>query len=242
MAKTPETVFTLIGPETITSGIAALRGGKPAVVLVPAGSWLPAFPALPALPAPPESERLAAERRRDGPAFLMRRQLVRAIAQGATGLAPDALAFTAGPHGAPQVANLPDLHISFSAREGHSLIGIAREPIGADLEGAIPAEAFPWNVMRPEEAATLRARPQSQQADAFLSFWTCKEAILKALGSGFSIPPEDLYLREDRHFWVQAPGQNIAQSGAVHLSQGRWEDETGQFYGIAVALLLHQTG
>ncbi|OYU48819.1 MAG: hypothetical protein CFE31_10305 [Rhizobiales bacterium PAR1] len=236
MAKTPETVFTLIGPETVAAGVATLREGRPVAVLVPAGAPLPP------LPPPLERDIHAAENRRDRAAFLMRRQLVRAIAQGTTGLTSDALAFTAGPHGAPQFSNLPDLHISLSAREGHSLIGIAREPIGVDFERAIRVEAFPWNVMRPEEAAALRALPESQQSDAFLSFWTCKEAILKALGSGFSIPPEDLYLREGRHFSVQAPGQCVAESGAVRLSQARWNDETGHSYGIAVAILFQQTG
>lgn len=231
MANAPETVFTLIGPKTVASSVAALKIGVPAVMLVPAGSEMPA------LPAPLESERHAAERRRDGTAFLMRRQLVRAVARSVSGLAPDALDITAGPHGAPQFASLPDLHISFSTRDGHSLIGIAQVPIGVDLERQISAEAFPWNVMRPEEALTLAALPISQQADAFLSFWTRKEAVLKALGSGFSIPPEHLYLADHQHFSVQAPGADVTCSGALGLSEARWIDEAGQFYGIAMALL-----
>ena len=236
IADAPELVFTLIGPEAVTSSLATLRAGNAVVVLIPAVASVPHL-------APPlESERQAADKRADGTVFLIRRQLVRAIAQAVSGLAPEALGIATGLHGAPRFENVPDLHISFSARKGHSLIGIANMPIGVDLEQEISSETFPWNVMRPEEASALRALSEARQADAFLSFWTRKEAVLKALGSGFSIPPEHLYLMDDRQFSVQAPETSVTQAGTVRLREARWQDQAMRKYGIAVALLPPYTG
>jgi len=40
----------------------------------------------------------------------------------------------------------------------------------------------------PREAAHLRSLPATRQTDAFFTYWTLKEAYVKALGLGLSVP------------------------------------------------------
>jgi phosphopantetheinyl transferase len=223
--------INLLGPATISAAAGALRRGQPCVVLIPAGS------ALPPLPPPLATEHRAAQGLPNGDGFLLRRQLARAIAGAASSQPPEALSITAGPLGAPRLTGMPGIHISFSARGGHGLVGLAGVPIGVDLEGRIDAEALPWHVLRPEEARALRTLQGRAREEAFLRLWTRKEAVLKALGTGFSVPPEHLDLGKAGRFMIEAAEKMPSRSGPLVLTQATWQDGQNRPYGLGVALL-----
>jgi len=73
-----------------------------------------------------------------------------------------------------------------------SLIAMAvghYRPLGVDIEPASRVEEMPGlagNICHPAELHELRGLAGPEQARALLSFWTGKEAVLKALGIGFS--------------------------------------------------------
>ncbi|MFF4170120.1 4'-phosphopantetheinyl transferase family protein [Streptomyces sp. NPDC001744] len=90
-------------------------------------------------------------------------------------------------HGRPMlVSPESDLHFSLSHSSGMVLIGVARVPIGVDVErtpseetARVCAQAF-----HPEERAELAEVPACAGTSAFGRLWTRKEAYLKGLGTG----------------------------------------------------------
>jgi|GEM_PF-2991312 len=170
----------------------ALAAGQPCLVLASR------FAMPEGLPAPLASEQSAAAHFRDAAqaeGFLLRRRITRGIVARAFGRAPDEMTITPDSKGKPvlQGAGLA-LHLSFGAHGEVALIGIAHQPIGVDLEGEIAPEALPLNILRQDERAALLALPYAERGPAFLTLWTLKEAVVKALGCGFSVPPEAVHL------------------------------------------------
>ncbi|MEB3272953.1 MAG: 4'-phosphopantetheinyl transferase family protein [Prochlorothrix sp.] len=83
----------------------------------------------------------------------------------------------------------PALEFNVSHCQGRALYGIARVPLGVDVE-QVRSIAQPLTLARrffaPEEVATLAALPPSQQHRQFLRHWVGKEALVKAWGSGIA--------------------------------------------------------
>ena len=76
---------------------------------------------------------------------------------------------------------------------GHGLIGLARQDgLGVDLEVRAPLRDFDGiggKVYGPRERRALSAATGSEKADLFYRLWSLKEALIKALGTGFSLNP-----------------------------------------------------
>ncbi|MFD0936623.1 4'-phosphopantetheinyl transferase family protein [Methylobacterium trifolii] len=116
------------------------------------------------------------------------------------GLALDAdprrLRFTTGPAGKPALAG-PDRGLAFNLSHSGSraLVGLSRQgPIGVDVEAVRPlpdALRIAHGHFAPDEAASLAALPAGQVEAAFFALWTRKEAVVKALGAGLSLPLAD---------------------------------------------------
>lgn len=133
------------------------------------------------------------DRQRQG--FLARRRIARAILAAEAGVDPQAVTITHGESGEPIVA-MPGgrFHLSFSARADIALIGIARSPIGVDIEIIGPGMLIPLNMLRADERTLLEALPEGARASAFCRLWTAKEAVVKALHCGFQMPPEAIHV------------------------------------------------
>ena len=91
-------------------------------------------------------------------------------------------------NGVPSGANF---NVSHSGR--HGLIGFA-EPsgLGVDLEVRAPRKDFDGigsSVYGPQERLALSAVAGREKAELFYRLWTLKEALIKALGTGFSLSP-----------------------------------------------------
>ena len=91
-------------------------------------------------------------------------------------------------NGAPSGSNF---NVSHSGR--HGLIGFGkRDGLGVDLEVRAPGRDFDGigrRVYGPRERLALSAAAGGEKADLFYRLWSLKEALIKALGTGFSQSP-----------------------------------------------------
>lgn len=104
-------------------------------------------------------------------------------------------------------------------------------PLGVDIEPASRVEEMPGlaeNICHPAELHELRGLAGPGQARALLSLWTGKEAVLKALGIGFS-------RGEMNEIVLPAGGRNyIDQTGEV-LQVTRLDRSQSWFAAVACA-------
>lgn len=113
------------------------------------------------------------------------------------------LRFGQGSHGKPYLAGeaaAAGLHFNL-AHSGHrALYAVARREVGVDLEKMdrqVDDPAIIDRICGLREQAAFQIIPQEQRHNAFFACWTRKEAIAKALGSGFSCGLQTL----DVCFW-----------------------------------------
>ena len=229
----------IAAPGWLDEALGRLRGAGFVVLLVPKGYTLSG------LPEASETELAAATQQFDPSSFLLRRRIGRAMAARYLGIAPDSLGIASEKGGKPFLFGKPflsgkyGLHIGFSARDGHSLIAMATGPIGVDFEGDIPQSGIAWNILRTEEAEVIR-RAAAPDA-AFLALWTRKEAIMKLIGSGFAIAPEQLFLDADGAFRIEPPAPGFSATGHPALRETDWRDEQERRYRVVVAILPNVT-
>ncbi|MFN3523108.1 MAG: 4'-phosphopantetheinyl transferase family protein [Phenylobacterium sp.] len=122
--------------------------------------------------------------------FAVGRGRLREILAGYLGAEPAALTFTYGDNGKPELFNAGDLRFNLSHTEGLAALGIARGvEIGVDVEGLRPVEKdMPDHYFSAPERTALAHLPEDQWLAGFHRCWTRKEAMVKALGDGLSIP------------------------------------------------------
>jgi 4'-phosphopantetheinyl transferase len=84
------------------------------------------------------------------------------------------------------------LQFNFTNSDNRGLAAVCWEcPIGVDLERvhSMPDEDdFARQFFCPAEEALLRAQDGAAKRSAFFQLWTCKEALLKAMGDGLTRP------------------------------------------------------
>lgn len=146
--------------------------------------------------SPSERRRAAAFVRPAGRLLYVRAHLaLRRLLSAYTGIAPalldlrqDACPRCAGPHGRPVLAGPPGLHFSLSHSHGLALIGIARTPVGVDVQRLPTARTVELclPVLHPREQRELLDLPAAARPRAFAELWTRKEALLKGIGTGLS--------------------------------------------------------
>jgi len=132
---------------------------------------------------------------KDRSQFIVSRGALRAILSRYLNLNPRILCFAYNPYGKPSLIAAQGgntLRFNLSHSRGMALIAITKNrEIGVDIEGINPkfsyleiAEKF----FSPLENSVLRSLPDHLQPTAFFTCWTRKEAYIKAVGKGLSIP------------------------------------------------------
>ncbi len=129
---------------------------------------------------------------KDRKKFVVARGLLRTLLGRYLKADPRSIHFKYGPHGKPAVgspveAGYPGFNISHS--HGLCLLAFSlRREVGIDIEYIRPTrhddEHISRRFFRPAESASLDALPSHLRQRAFFTFWTRKEAYLKARGSG----------------------------------------------------------
>jgi 4'-phosphopantetheinyl transferase len=125
---------------------------------------------------------------------------------------PNVLMFRTGPHGKPALASpVEDISFNLSHTDGLALVAVAGSGrVGIDAEAVrstIEIEDLSRRFFAPAEAAEILALSPDARLAAFFTCWTRKEAFVKALGGGLSVPLErfQVSVRSDepaRVLWV----------------------------------------
>ena len=125
--------------------------------------------------------------------FALCRSALRSILCQELGCANHELHFGASSYGKPYaIVGGIDAPVEFNVSHSgnHGLIALGRGyRLGIDLEEFTTERKLPGlieAVMGPEEQAELADLPDSEALYRFYRLWTCKEALVKALGTGFS--------------------------------------------------------
>jgi len=133
---------------------------------------------------------------RDRFMFALGREMARTLVGDALGVAEDAWSWREGPHGRPEIASPPgDLHFNLSHSAGVVVCVLGRgRAFGVDIEDLTRRAPDPSIVARycsPDEAEDVSAQAGAWR-DRFLTYWTLKEAYLKARGLGIAVPLSDI--------------------------------------------------
>jgi 4'-phosphopantetheinyl transferase len=161
---------------------------------------------------------------RDRRRFIAGRSALRTILGHYMQTDPASLQFHYGPQGKPSLANQSSrVHLNFNLAHSHELALLTftrgRE-IGVDLEYVRPLHYLDQVAARffsAHEYAELEKLPVSQRQTAFFNCWTRKEAYIKAIGEGLSMPLGDFDVS-------LTPGEAAALIDVQNqpLEAGRW--------------------
>lgn len=122
---------------------------------------------------------------------LVSRALVRYLIAGAARQDPQGLGFWVNEHGKPFLAELPDIYFNLSHSHGaavcalcrNAAVGVDVEDVGRHIDLAVAKRFF-----SSFEAELVSNAPEAEKRKTFFELWTLKEAYIKAVGKGLSIP------------------------------------------------------
>lgn len=131
---------------------------------------------------------------RDRNRWIVSRGRMRQILGDVIGAAPEAIAFGVEDHGRPFLTGAsqpPSFNLSHADALGALAVSFDAR-VGADVEFVRPMtdNEMAWP-LSPVEQTALALAQGAARFDAFFRFWTLKEAFIKAVGTGLSLPLED---------------------------------------------------
>lgn len=168
---------------------------------------------------------------RDRLVYTAAHALCRGLLSAATGAPPRDWQFSIGAHGKPEVivpAGAPRLRINLSHTRGLAAAALTVEhDIGIDVEWLDRqphVDELAERMFAERERQQLATIPDAERTEAFLRFWTLKEAYVKAIGKGLSQPLDAFF------FELGRPGIHFADPDADdparwHFDQLRLEPE-----------------
>jgi 4'-phosphopantetheinyl transferase len=144
--------------------------------------------------------RLAGDRQRLTAAWAVARLVLGTV----TGVPPHQLVVDrtcpgcGAPHGKPWLPTAPDLQLSVAHSGDCVAVAVAAgSPVGVDVEAVVEQtgaelDRLAHGTLAAEELAELDRCAAGRRGHAFTTYWTRKEAVLKATGDGLSVPLETL--------------------------------------------------
>lgn len=158
----------------------------------------------PALVSPRHSTILSSEERqragqfrfdRDRNLFIASRHCVRVLAGALLGVLPENVEFVYGPQGKPELnpaVNVQDIRFNISHTNGMALVALTfGRVLGVDIERidrSVNVIEIAERFFSKREFEVLSSMPEVERHLGFLRCWTRKEAFIKAMGGGLSIP------------------------------------------------------
>ncbi len=162
--------------------------------------------------------------------FLCARMGLRHVLAWYLGCTPQEVCFRVGTNGKPRLAGEKGTAIQFNlAHSGELAVLAVRErfEVGVDLEKVrrifhlLPlGERF----FSATEAAALRSQSENRREELFFRLWTCKEAVLKGVGTGLTFPLDQVPI-----CWLEQAAIPPASQCFVEESLGKNTEQ-----GIAV--------
>lgn len=186
-------------------------------------------------------ERARADRfhfERDALVYTAAHALCRGLLSAATGLPPEGWAFSVGAYGKPEVLSPgegPQLRVNISHTRGLAAVALTVEhDIGVDVEWLDRhphVDELAGRMFAEREREQLAAVPDAQRIEAFLRFWTRKEAYVKAIGKGLSQPLDAFFFELDQ------PGIYFADPSADDTARWRFDEvRPGPEHLLALAI------
>jgi 4'-phosphopantetheinyl transferase len=176
-----------------------------------------------------ERKRRTFHRTADADRFLVGRGMLRIAVGRLLGVPPRDVELELGEHGKPLIAGA---HANVSHSGDVVLIALCRDrALGIDVERIESRHAEPGAMkiaFCDDETRAIAALPEELRTAAFFHVWVTREAVIKAIGAGFSMPVENIAVCVDPRlppavlathaslpaFWVQpipvAPGHVAA--------------------------------
>jgi 4'-phosphopantetheinyl transferase len=172
-------------------------------------------------------------------AFVLGRAALRALVAGYLGMDAAEVGFVYGPQGKPALESSDACSLRFNASNSGNLAAYAFTSgcdIGVDVEqhrALTDLENIARRFFSPEEAAELLDLAASEKTAAFFRCWTRKEAYIKALGGGLSIPLDSFRVTlrpgDAARLVSSAGGADEARGWTIH------EFDPGPGYAGAIA-------
>jgi len=147
------------------------------------------------------------------------------------GLRPSSVVLRRTSAGKPEVPGSV-LRVSLAHSGDAAVVAVASgREVGVDVE-LLRAGTESWSLsshaLTQSEQARLKALPVSRRSGAFLSMWTRKEALLKALGVGLALDPQ----------LIELEGQEVVAAPPELGEAGDWTLVDVPLPGYAAALAL----
>jgi 4'-phosphopantetheinyl transferase len=130
---------------------------------------------------------------RDRRLFIASRALVRRSLARCINVEPTAFRFDTNEYGRPRIVFPREgrlLRFSASRTNGLAMCAVAFDrDVGADVERLqdCPFDVARWS-FAPVEVRSIDSCPEGERSERFFTYWTLKEAYIKARGLGLSIP------------------------------------------------------
>jgi 4'-phosphopantetheinyl transferase len=146
-----------------------------------------------------EAERQKEQRfhfTRDRHCYVVTRALQRTVLSRYASIEPERWLFSLNSYGKPEISNAysapHSISFNLSHTDGLIVMGVTDgAALGVDTEN-VHARRAPIDIadrfFAADEVATIQQLPIEQQNERFFSYWTLKEAYIKACATGLSIP------------------------------------------------------
>lgn len=159
----------------------------------------------------------------DAARHLAGRALARRLLRAAFGQ-DSAAEFARSPYGKPFC---PGVSADFSISHSGSMVWVALcrcASVGIDVERIrpLPDAAELTSQLHPQEQKDLLSLPPAELQTAFYRCWTRKEAVIKAVGMGLSMPLQSfsVHTGPQESGWIASFTANPAQGTATMLDEG----------------------
>jgi 4'-phosphopantetheinyl transferase len=149
----------------------------------------------------------------------MTRAILRTLLSDAISVPANQLIFAEGPHGKPRLAGMEGPQFNVSHSGSWALIGMSDcRPIGVDIELTRKAGNeldLARSFFSDAEYRALEALQDGVRLQTFYKIWTCKEAVLKALGVGISEHLRDFSVEWTDDRYAIVPQHNCSLLASV---------------------------